>query len=91
MPNNFKICIARPLKFSADFPVVAWRGFESRWKNIFILNFSLPPRSEQVSGTHINETKRDNSRVVIVVLDTRYDLSCKALYIDSRSIALTIY
>ena len=30
---------------------LAWLGFESRWKHIFsFLNFSLPPRSEQVNG-----------------------------------------
>ena len=39
---------------------------------IFILNFSLPPRSEQVSGAHVNEIKHDHSPVVIVVLDSRY-------------------
>ena len=27
---------------------------------IFILNFSLPPRSEQVSEAHVNEIKRDH-------------------------------
>ena len=26
---------------------------------IFILKFSLPPRSEQVSGAHVNEIKHD--------------------------------
>ena len=36
-------------------------------------NFSLPPRSEQVSGAHANEVKHDHSPVVIVVLDPRYD------------------
>ena len=55
---------------------------------IFILNFSLPPRSEQVSGAYVNEIKHDHSHVVIVVLDSRYDLSYKALYIDTCSIAL---
>ena len=54
---------------------------------IFILNFSLPPRSEQVSGAHVNEIKHNHSPVVIVVLDPRYDLSYKALYIYSRRIA----
>ena len=48
---------------------------------IFILNFSLPPRSEQVSRAHVNDIKHGNSPVVIVVLDPRYDLSYKALYI----------
>ena len=41
---------------------------------IFILNFSLPPRSEQVSGANVNEIKHDHSNVVIVVLDSRYDI-----------------
>ena len=36
---------------------------------IFILNFSLPPPYEQVSGAHVNEIKHDHSPVVIVVLD----------------------
>ena len=40
---------------------------------IFIVNFSLPPRSEQVSGAHVNEIKHDHSPVVIVVLESRYD------------------
>ena len=40
---------------------------------IFILNFSLPVRSEQLNGTHANEIKHDNSSLVIVVLDPRYD------------------
>ena len=35
--------------------------------------FSFPPRSEQVSGAHVNEIKHDDSPVVIVVLDPRYD------------------
>ena len=33
---------------------------------VFILNFSLPPRSEQVSEAHVNEIKHDHSPVVIV-------------------------
>ena len=40
---------------------------------IFILNFSLPPRSEPVSEARVNEFKHDRSPVVIVVLDSRYD------------------
>ena len=52
--------------------------------------FSLPPRSEQFSWTHLNEIKHDHSPVVIVDLDPRYDLSYKALYIYSRSIALIL-
>ena len=34
---------------------------------IFILNLSLPPRSEQVSRAHVNEIKHDYSPVVLVV------------------------
>ena len=55
---------------------------------IFILNFSLPPRSEQVNGAVANEIKHVHSLKVIVVLDPRYDLSYKALYISTCSIAL---
>ena len=36
---------------------------------IFILNFSLPPRSEQVNGAVANEIKHVHSPEVIVVLD----------------------
>ena len=57
---------------------------------IFILNFSLPPRSEQVNGAVANEIKHVHSPEVIVVLDSRYDLSYKALYISTCSIALII-
>ena len=57
--------------------------------HIFILNFSLPPRSEQVNGAVANEIKHVHSPEVIVVLDPRYDLSYKALYISTCSIALT--
>ena len=56
---------------------------------IFILNFSLPPRSEQVNGAVANEIKHVHSPEVIVVLDPRYDLSYKALYISTCSIALS--
>ena len=56
---------------------------------IFILNFSLPPRSEQVNGAVANEIKHVHSPEVIVVLDPRYDL--KALYISTCSIALTSF
>ena len=55
---------------------------------IFILNFSLPPRSEQVNGAGANEIKHVHSPEVIVVLDPRYALSYKALYISTCSIAL---
>ena len=55
---------------------------------IFILNFSLRPRSEQVNGAVANEIKHVHSPEVIVVLDPRYDLSYKALYISTCSIAL---
>ena len=57
---------------------------------IFILNFSLSPRSEQVNGAVANEIKHVHSLEVIVVLDPRYDLSYKALYISTCSIALKI-
>ena len=57
---------------------------------IFILNFSLPPRSEQVSRVHVNEIKHDQSPVVIVVLDPRYDLSYKALNILYLQYTLTL-
>ena len=33
---------------------------------IFILNISLPPRSEQVSGAHVNEINHNHSPIVIV-------------------------
>ena len=56
----------------ADFPVVDWRGVPLE-TYIFILNFLLPLRSEQVSGAHVNEIKHDHSPIVIVVLDARYD------------------
>ena len=36
---------------------------------IFILNFSLPPRSEQVNGAVANEIKHVHSPEVMVVLD----------------------
>ena len=55
---------------------------------IFILKFSLPPRSEQANGAVANEIKHVHSPEVIVVLDPRYDLSYKALYISTCSIAL---
>ena len=58
---------------------------------IFILNFSLPPRSEQVNGAVANEIKHVHSPEVIVVLDPRYDLSYKALYISTCSIALKLH
>ena len=57
---------------------------------IFILNFSLSPRSEQVNGVVANEIKHVHSPEVIVVLDPRYDLSYKALYISTCSIALSL-
>ena len=40
---------------------------------IFILIFSLPERSEQLSGAHANEIKQEHSPVVTFVLDPRYD------------------
>ena len=57
--------------------------------HIFILNVSLPANSEQFIGAHVNEIKHDHSPVVIGVLDSRYDLSYKALYIHTCSKALT--
>ena len=45
---------------------VAWVQIQFEWY-IFILNFLLPPRSEQLSGAHANEIKHDNSHVVIIV------------------------
>ena len=59
----------------ADIPVVDWRGVGSNpTGNIYFdFEFSLPPRSEQVSGAHVNEIKHDHSPVVIVVSDSRYD------------------
>ena len=57
-------------------------------KYIFILNFSLPPSSEQVNEAVANEIKHVHSPEFIVVLDPRYDLSYKALYINNCSIAL---
>ena len=54
----------------------------------FHFEFSHPPRSEQVSGAHVNEIKHDHSPLVIVDLDSRWDLSYKALYIHTCSIAL---
>ena len=69
-------------------------GFESRWRHIFSFwIFSLPPRSEQpqqVNGAVANEIKHVHSPEVIVVLDPRYDLSYKALYISTCSIALSL-
>ena len=40
---------------------------------IFILHFSLPPRSEQFNGAVENEIKHVHSPEVVVVLDPRYD------------------
>ena len=55
---------------------------------IFILNFPLLRRFERLRGAQANEIKHDYSPEVILVLDSRYDLLYKALYIYSRSIAL---
>ena len=78
---------SKALRFSCR--GLAGCGFESRWRHIFfILNFSLPPRSEQVNGAVANEIKHVHSPEVIVVLDPRYDLSYKALYISTCGIAL---
>ena len=53
------------------------------------LNRWFLPRSEQLNGAHANEIKHDHSPVAIVLVDPRYHESYKALYIYSRSIALT--
>ena len=50
---------------------------------IFILNFSIPACSEQLSRSHANDIKHSNSPVVIFVLDPRYDSSYKALFEES--------
>ena len=63
--------------WGADFPVVDWRGwcgFGSRWRHIFILNFSLPPRSEQVNGAVANEIKHVHSPEVILVFRPQIQL-----------------
>ena len=79
---------------SKALPFLSWTG--GVWVRIpletyiFILNFSLPPRSEQVNGAVANEIKHVHSPEVIVVLDPRYDLSYKALYISTCSIALNM-
>ena len=73
-------------------PVVNWRGVGSNPAGDIYFHFeifSLPPRSEQVNGAVANEIKHLHSPEVIVVLDPRYDLSYKALYISTCSIALT--
>ena len=49
--------------------------------DIFILDFSLPLRSEQVNGAVANEIKHGHFLEVIVVLEPRYDSLYKALYI----------
>ena len=69
-----------------------WRGVGSNPAGdiYFHFEFSLPPRSEQVNGAVANEIKHVHSPEVIVVLDSRYDLSYKALYISTCSIALTL-
>ena len=48
---------------------VTWRGVESRWRHnfIFILNILNQACSEQLSRSHANEIKHDNSPAVIVV------------------------
>ena len=55
----------------------------------FHFEFFAPSPSEQVNGAVANEIKHVHSPEVIVVLDPRYDLSYKALYISTCSIALT--
>ena len=46
---------------------------------IFIMIFSLPPRSKQRSGAHVNEIKHDHSPVVMVVLDPQIRLIIQGL------------
>ena len=59
---------------SASLSIAEYRAWvESRWRHIFILNLSLPPCSDQLSGAHANEIKHDHSPVVITVLDPNYD------------------
>ena len=41
--------------------------------SIFILDYSLPLRSEQVNGAVANEIKHGHALEVIVVLEPRYD------------------
>ena len=68
-----------------------WRGVGSNPAGdiYFHFEFFAPPRSEQVNGAVANEIKHVHSPEVIVVLDPRYDLSYKALYISTCSIALS--
>ena len=63
------------MKIYVYLPVVEWVALVriSLETYIFILNYSLPPRSEQLIGAHANEIKHDHSPVVIFVLDPRYD------------------
>ena len=52
------------------------RWFDSRRTHtmyIFILNYSLVSRSSQLDRAHANEIKRDNSPVLYVFMDPRYD------------------
>ena len=55
----------------------------------FHFEFLLPSRSEQLSGSNVNEIKHDHSYELIVVLDPRYDKSYKALNTYSRRIAFS--
>ena len=67
-------------------------GFESRWRHIFSFwIFRTLPVPKQVNGAVANEIKHVHSPEVIVVLDPRYDISYKAMYISTCSIALTMY
>ena len=77
--------------YGADLPVVAWRGGGSNPAGDIHVYFNFEffaPCYEQLSGTYANEIMHDHSPVVIVVLDNKYDKSCKALYTYSHSISL---
>ena len=79
-------------EWSKALTFLSWTGVVWVWippeTYIFILNFSFPPRSEQVNGAVANEIKHVHSPEVIVVLDPRYNYSYTALYIHTCSIAL---
>ena len=59
----------------AEFPVVDWRGVGSNPAgNIyFYFEFFAPSQFRTGQRAHVNEIKHNNSPVVIVVLDSRYD------------------
>ena len=55
------------------FSDVMWKVSGSNPAGDIYFEFSIPARSEQLSGSHANEIKHDHSPVVILVLDLRYD------------------